>query len=396
MNGWRTVSLGEVTELVTKGTTPPTVGEGFTESGINFIKSESVRYNGRIDKSAFVFISPEMHEKLKRSQLKENDILFSMAGVFLGKNALVTKDMLPANTNQALAIIRLDQKKAIPIFVHYFFRQQSTIEFVNNMSGQSAQPNINFQEIKSITMGLPEIPEQKSIAAVLSSLDDKIDLLHRQNQTLEAMAATLFRQWFVEEAQEDWEEVAVGDYVELNRASIDKIYPHKTIEYLDTGSLTEGKIESFQSLTLNEAPSRAKRLVQHNDVLISTVRPDQKHFGIIKNPVDNLVVSTGFCVLTCTTIDPHFIYLLLTNSERTDYLHTIAEGSTSTYPSLKPSDIGAIVFQLSPDDKLKTFAAIAHNSWEKIEKNHIQLRTLEKLRDTLLPKLMSGEVRVAA
>lgn len=79
----------------------------------------------------------------------------------------------------------------------------------------------------------------------------------------------------------------------------------------------------------------------------------------------------------------------------TDYLHTIAEGSTSTYPSLKPSDIGAIVFQLPPDDKLKKFAAISHNFWEKIENNHIQIRILEKLRDTLLPKLMSGEIRVA-
>jgi type I restriction enzyme, S subunit len=148
-------------------------------------------------------------------------------------------------------------------------------------------------------------------------------------------------------------------------------------------------------LTLNDAPSRAKRLVQHNDVLISTVRPDQKHYGIIKNPLGKLVVSTGFCVLTCAKIDPHFIYLLLTNNEMTDYSHTIAEGSTSTYPSLKPSDIGSIVFQRPPDNKLKEFSNLAHDSWQKIEKNHIQIRTIEKLRDTLLPKLMSGEVRVA-
>lgn len=138
MSGWKFVTLGELTELVTKGTTPSTLGEGFTDSGVNFIKSESVGYDGRIDKSTFVSISPEMHEKLRRSQLKEDDILFSMAGVFLGKNALVTKDMLPANTNQALAIIRVNQQKTVPVFVHYFLRQRSTIEFVNNMSGQSA------------------------------------------------------------------------------------------------------------------------------------------------------------------------------------------------------------------------------------------------------------------
>jgi type I restriction enzyme, S subunit len=138
MSEWRSVHLGEVTELVTKGTTPPTIGKGFTNQGINYIKSDSVVYEGRINKKLFLFISPEMHIKLKRSHLKENDILFSMAGAFLGKSGLVTVDMLPANTNQALAIIRLKKEIAVPRFVQYFLRQRSTVEFVNNMSGQSA------------------------------------------------------------------------------------------------------------------------------------------------------------------------------------------------------------------------------------------------------------------
>lgn len=275
-------------------------------------------------------------------------------------------------------------------FIFYYLQQLDWEKY----SDKSAVPGVNRNDVHQEQISIPSVPEQKAIAAVLSSLDDKIDLLHRQNKTLEAMAEALFRQWFVEEAQEDWEEVTVGDFVELNRASIDRSYSHNVIEYLDTGSLTEGKIESFQSFALTEAPSRAKRLVQHNDVLISTVRPDQKHYGIIKNPIGNLVVSTGFCVLTCTKIDPHFIYLLLTGEEMTDYLHTIADGSTSTYPSLKPSDIGAIVFQLPPDDRLKEFGILAQDIWEKIEKNHKQIRTLDKLRDILLPKLMSGEVRV--
>jgi len=273
----------------------------------------------------------------------------------------------------------------------YYLFSQETLRYLDSGSAQS---QITINDLSKIILNLPSLQEQKAISSVLSSLDEKIALLHRQNKTIEAMAEALFKKWFVEEANADWEEVTVGDFVELNRASIDKSYPHETIEYLDTGSLTDGKIDSLQSLFLDKAPSRAKRLVQHNDVLISTVRPDQNHYGIIKNPIENLVVSTGFCVLTCTQIDPHFIYLLLTNSGMTDYLHTIAEGSTSTYPSLKPSDIGAITFQRPPDYRLKEFADIAQNSWEKIEKNYIQMRTLEKLRDTLLPKLMSGEVRV--
>ncbi|MBP6979032.1 MAG: restriction endonuclease subunit S [Bacteroidales bacterium] len=276
------------------------------------------------------------------------------------------------------------------IFIYYFLK---TFDFTQFNVG-SAVPTLNRNHIHPIEVKIPPLPEQKAIASVLSSLDDKIDLLHRQNKILEAMAETLFRQWFVEEAEEDWKVVEIGQFVLTNQASITKDYPYDEIEYLDTSSLNEGTIDCTQKLMLNEAPSRAKRLVKHNDILISTVRPDQKHHGIIKNPAMNLVVSTGFCVITCVNIDPHFIYLLLTNDEMTEYLHSIAEGSTSTYPSLKPFDIEKIGFQMPPISKLHKFEVSASVIWEKIDKNQFQIQTLSALRDDLLPKLMSGEVRV--
>lgn len=333
---------------------------------------------------------------LKDYLLEENDIVIGMDGSRVGQNrAKIQASELPLILAQRVALLRaidgFDQN-----FIWYQIFDEHFKEYVEAIHTGTSIPHISMTQIGDYEITVPPLSEQKAIAAVLSSLDEKIDLLLRQNKTIEAIAKTLFRQWFVEEAEEDWEEVTIGDFVELNRASMNKNYPHKTIDYLDTGSLTSGIIEDFQSFTLDKAPSRAKRLVQHNDILISTVRPDQKHYGIIKNPIENLVVSTGFCVLTCTKIDTYFIYLLLTNNEMTDYLHSIAEGSTSTYPSLKPSDIGSIVFQLPPTDRLKEFSIISHNSWEKIERNYIQIRTLEKLRDTLLPKLMSGEVRVEA
>jgi len=198
----------------------------------------------------------------------------------------------------------------------------------------------------------------------------------------------------VEGVDEGWDHVKVGDFVHTNVASINKDNALKTIRYLDTASLTEGKISGYQTFDIADAPSRARRIVKHNDVLISTVRPNQKHYGILKNPAEDVIVSTGFCVITCDKIDQHFIYILLTTDEMTEYLHSIAEGSTSTYPSLKPSDIEGLEFQLPPQEKLDAFSEYADNGWSKIEYNHTQIRTLEKLRDTLLPKLMSGEVKV--
>jgi type I restriction enzyme, S subunit len=304
----------------------------------------------------------------------------------LGNAYLFTEDFWAHNTTLYVK----DFKENDEVFIYYLLK---SMEFKQFNVG-SAVPTLNRNHIHPLAVKCPPLPEQKAIAEVLSSLDDKIDLLHRQNKTLEQMAETLFRQWFVEESDEGWDTVKIGDYVRTNSKSIDKDSAFKQIRYLDTGSLTEGLISEFQQFDQSEAPSRARRIVKHNDVLISTVRPNQKHYGILKKPESDIIVSTGFCVITCDKIDPHFIYLLLTTDEMTEFLHSIAEGSTSTYPSLKPSDIERITFQLPPEEKLKLFSDYANEAWSKIDSNHSQIRTLEKLRDTLLPKLMSGEVRV--
>ncbi|HCD8362090.1 TPA: hypothetical protein ND778_005172, partial [Klebsiella quasipneumoniae] len=150
----------------------------------------------------------------------------------------------------------------------------------------------------------------------------------------------------------------------------------------------------LQKILLSDAPSRAKRLVNNFDIIISTVRPDQCHYGICIDPPSNLVVSTGFCVITSKSLSPFFIYYLITSEDMTEYLHSIAEGSTSTYPSLKPEDIGNIPFLYPSEEKLKNFHDLVGSYWNKIHNNHKKIQTLETLRDTLLPKLMSGEVRV--
>jgi len=222
-------------------------------------------------------------------------------------------------------------------------------------------------KVYDLDIDLPPLTEQRAIAGVLSSLDDKIALLHRRNKPLQTLAETLFRQWFVEEATDDWKEVFLRDVANLNVSTITSSYANKQILYLDTSSLTSGTFGDVQSLAIEEAPSRAKRLVKHNDILISTVRPDQRHYGIIKAPAENLVVSSGFCLVTATQVDSHFLYSLLTGDEMTEFLHSIAEGSTSTYPSLKSSDLAALKIRKPPKARHDEFAKIANASYWQIE-----------------------------
>lgn len=291
-------------------------------------------------------------------------------------------------------ITGIDAKKEITTndFLYYLLKN-NLAEFLSVSYG-AVFDTITKETFNQIAVTIPPLPEQTAIAEVLSSLDDKIDLLHHQNKTLEQSAETLFRQWFVAAAEESWETVKVSDVASINKRTIGKGFSFDEIEYFDTGSITESKIESFQKHLLKDAPSRAQRLVIENDIVYSLVRPIQRHFGLLHDVKPNTVASTGFCVITCDKITPYFIYVLLTQNDTVEYFDMVAEGSTSAYPSLSPSDIDDYEFQLPPQDKLKEFAAIAENHWNKTKSNTIQIRTLIQLRDTLLPKLMSGEIRL--
>lgn len=183
----------------------------------------------------------------------------------------------------------------------------------------------------------------------------------------------------------EWKEYKLGELISVNAKSIDRNYPHKAIEYLDTGSITRGQIEGFQTFELENAPSRAKRLLNNNDIIYSTVRPIHRHYGIIKNPKPNLVVSTGFAVLSCNEkrADAKFIYYFLTSDDVVNYLDMVADGSTSAYPSLKPNVIADMDILLPSLPEQKTIASILSSLDDKIDLLHRQNKTLEALAETL-------------
>jgi type I restriction enzyme S subunit len=211
---------------------------------------------------------------------------------------------------------------------------------------------------------------------------------------LESLAQTLFREWFVNNTQDSLEELCISDVADINPETISKKYPFYEIEYLDTGSITKGIISEFQTYHLKNAPSRAQRIVKENDIVYSLVRPIQRHYGLLADVKENTIASTGFAVIRSKGINPHFIYLTLTTDEAVETLEMIAEGSTSAYPSLRPSDIGQYRFSKPSNEKLKHFSELSESVWQSLRANTNQIRTLTNLRDSLLPIMMSGEVRV--
>lgn len=465
---WKNVKLVEVLELITKGTTPPK-GKGFVEdSGINYIKSDAISYDGQIDTSKFVQIDQETHDKFKRSQIRKDDILFSMAGAFLGKNAVVPEHLLPANTNQALAIIRVNQNKAVPKYISFGLRNPSMISYVNSMTAQSAQPNINFKEISSLPFNLPPLPEQKAIAHILGTLDEKIELNRQMNQTLEAMAQALFKSWFVDfdpvmdnalacgaeipEALKAKAEKRLKKFPELKygqnsppsqggamggrktNPELAKLFPSAFVfdeelrkwipegwEVKTLGEITTELRRGISPKYLDEGGVRVlnQKCIRNHEVDFSLARrndPGKKKVdGRFLKPFDMVVNSTGTGTLgrvaniisldEPTVVDSHVTILrpnvelvsrnyfngLIFSIETT--IEAMGEGSTGQ-TELSRARLSELNVLIAPKQIQKSIDQILERGFVKKDKNNAEIQTLTQLRDTLLPQLISGKVRV--
>ena len=197
-----TVCLGDVTEVITKGTTPTTLGFSFQDEGISFVKIESITEAGMFLQEKFEHISNECNEKLKRSQLKENDILFSIAGA-IGRTALVTKEILPANTNQALAIIRLNDSSLLHDYVIYALKSDLIYKQFEKQKQGVAQLNISLKDVSDLKIPLPPLETQRQIAANLDKVTHTIDLCNAILEKLDLLVKSRFVEMFGDLANPD-------------------------------------------------------------------------------------------------------------------------------------------------------------------------------------------------
>ena len=166
-NGWHYELLGNLCDCVTKGTTPTTLGKDFTDTGINFIKGESINDDHSFNKTLFAHIDDETDELLKRSRIYVNDIVFTIAGT-LGKFALVDGSVIPANTNQAVAIIRTS--KIMPAMLYSYFIGEWQVEFYKRNTQQAVQANLSLGTIKDLPILLPDSKGQDHYMQLVTPL----------------------------------------------------------------------------------------------------------------------------------------------------------------------------------------------------------------------------------
>lgn len=274
----------------------------------------------------------------------------------------------------------------------YFFKNLDLNEYITG----AVQPKLNKANLLEIPFYLPESEEeQKAIAEVLSSLDDKIDLLHRQNKTLEDLAQTLFRQWFIEEAKEEWEEKPLGEIAlhvksNINPANFqNKSFLHFSLPTFDEGQRPKKELGS-------EILSNKYQVIK-NSILVSKLNPRTPRIWLMDGNIDEdiSICSTEFQVLKPKeNIWRGFIYCFLKTEQAIQELTGASSGTSGSHQRVKPEDIFNLTFQYPDMVILKKFDELSSDYWQKIKVNQKQIQTLENLRDTLLPKLLSGEVSV--
>ncbi len=297
---------------------------------------------------------------------------------------------------------------------------------LQEMNSDSAVPGLNRNEAHACMLRVPDEGEQRAIAHILGTLDDKIELNRRMNQTLESMARAIFQDWFVDfgptlakmegrapylppevwslfpdrlvdselgPIPEGWGVRTLGEVAKLSPESWSKLNYPENVEYVDLAHTKRGVIESTQRFPWKDAPSRAKRVLRSGDTIVGTVRPGNCSYSLVG--ADGLTGSTGFAVLR--PLHPRsreLIYLTASAPENIERLAHRADGAA--YPAVRPEVVGEteIAIPASGTEVLDRFSNDVAPILDKIESTKMESRTLAALRDALLLGLVSGEVGV--
>ncbi len=307
----------------------------------------------------------------------------------IGECAIVPKSLKGANVARAVSVARIKDGFDTR-FIKYAFKTDDIIFQMYGNTNDTVQPTLNLSLLKILKFNHPSFPEQQSIARILSSLDDKIDLLHRQNATLEALAETLFRQWFVEGAEEGWTIRPLSSIADfLNGLACQKFPPKNELNKLPVLKIKELSNGISENSDWASTEVKPDYIVRNGDVIFAW---SASLMVKLWNGEDCILNQHLFKV---TSPDfPKWFYYLWCNFHLAEFIAKATSHAT-TMGHIKRGDLDEAMVLVPSNDELNEMTKSMGPIIEKIISNNNQIRTLAILRDTLLPKLMNGEVRVS-
>jgi type I restriction enzyme S subunit len=387
------------------------------------------RYTGGF-RFAETFVKEYRGRYPKEYELAPHDILLVMTcqtagGEILGIPAKVPADGRIYLHNQRLGkVVVRDRERVNQDFLYWLFLWK---DFNHDLVASASGTKILHtapSRIEAFRFWLPPLSEQEAIAHILGTLDYKIELNRRMNATLEAMARALFKSWFVDfdpvrakaeghdpglpsplanlfpgrlvdselgEVPEGWEVRTLADLSALNPEVWSRQTRPLHIKYVDLANTKWGRIGAVTEYLQEDVPSRAQRVLRPGDTIVGTVRPGNGSYALVAE--DGLTGSTGFAALRPVRPEfTEFVYLAATARENIEALSRLADGGA--YPAVRPEVVAATQIVRASDAVMERFSCCVGPLLSKLAQNERESRTLAALRDALLPKLISGELRV--
>ena len=413
MEEWKEYRLGDLIELNNGFAFK---SKDFIQNGIPVIKIKNVKPN-RILLEDLSFVSVETAQHKKCVKILPTDILITMTGnrkdggsdSWVGKVALFKKEGKYL-LNQRVSAIKVKRHDIINYkYLAYLLSSwESQLYFINNSNSSGGQANISPEIVNNYIIYIPSLYIQNSISNILSSLDDKIELNRRINENLEQQAQALFKSWFVDfepfkdgkfvdselgMIPEGWKVKKLGELCD----SISVTHPCKEgqLIFLNTGDIENGFVLNHKYMNIKDMPGQAKKSIQENDILYSEIRPINRHFAFVNFPAQEYIVSTKLMVLRANDNESSIrLYQYLTSEDVINALQHEAESRSGTFPQIRFENIKSLKILIGSDDVEKKYTKYIGNIYKMIFQYRKEIMRLAQLRDTLLPRLMSGELAI--
>jgi type I restriction enzyme S subunit len=415
-------SLKEICSLITKGTTPTSLGMKLNEGNINFIKVECLSEDGNIIPSKMQKIDDTTHNKLNRSKLHEGDILYSIAGS-IGRMTVVDSSILPANTNQAVAILRPIKELIDTQYLFYFLKDTKSQSNAMRRIVQSVQTNLSLGELSSLEVAIPSLPMQIAIGKFMSNLDAKIAANNAVSKTLEDFAQTIFKSWFIDfdpvKAKMGGEKPAGMD------AATAALFPD-SMEESELGLIPKGwKVRSLDEISeyLNGLAMQKFPVIDENEQLpvikIAQLRAgNTKGADMASGLLDpKFIIKDGDILFSWSgtlevetwtggsgALNQHLFkvtgknvpdwYSYLSTKNFLTFFREIASGKATTMGHIQRGHLSESKLAIPNSELLNRASEIIEPIISLKIKNSIESRNLVEIRDSLLPRLISGELPI--
>lgn len=424
---WRTVPLGEIYDF-SSGLSKPRSAFG---SGYPFLSFKDVFYNSAVPEQLRELVQSTEQERV-RCSIKRGDVFLTRTSETmdeLGMSSVALFDVPDATFNGFTKRLRAKRDLIAPEFARYYFRGPGFRAAVNSMASMSTRASLNNEMLGRLTITFPEYEEQEAIGHILGTLDDKIELNRKQNETLEAMARALFKAWFVDfelvrakmegrwqrgqslpglpanlydlfpgrlveselgEIPEGWEMCSLDSIANyLNGLALQKFPPESEEEFLPVIKIAQLRAGNTNGADRASARIRPEYVVADGDVLFSWS-------GSLEVEVWNGGPGALNQHLFKVTSDkvPKWFYFFATRHHLPAF-RAIAAGKATTMGHIQRKHLTDARIAVAPQERMQEFDAVIAPLFEQFVRNYQQSRTLAQLRDTLLPKLISGELRVS-